>query len=136
MTKMLTSDGAMYTHTHTHSTFTHYPNRKTTACSQILNHPSGKHAHAHLSHTFMMKKSSKMRKTLTSGCSQAAERPRPTGGGEPEIFVQVKLSNRELMHSLGISWGKGSGGVKGDGQREERNEEELQGKQSSCRKVR
>lgn len=31
------------------------------------------------------------------------ERPRPTGGGDPEIFVHVKLSNRELMHSLGIS---------------------------------
>lgn len=77
-----------------------------------------------------------MRKTLTSGCSQAAERPRPTGGGEPEIFVQVKLSNRELMHSLGISLGKRSGGVKGEGQREERNEEELEEKQSSCRKVR
>ncbi len=47
-----------------------------------------------------------MRKTLTSGCSQAAERPRLTGGGggDPEIFVHVKLSNRELMHSLGISW--------------------------------
>ena len=55
-------------------------------------------------HTFMRKKSSRMTKTLTSGCSQAAERPRPTGGGDPEIFVHVKLSNKELMHSLGIYW--------------------------------
>lgn len=52
----------------------------------------------------MRKKSTRMTKTLTLGCSQAAERPRPTGGGDPEIFVHVKLSNRELMHSLGISW--------------------------------
>lgn len=61
-----------------------------------------------------------MRKTLTSGCSQAAERPRLTGGGEdPEIFVHVKLSNRELMHSLGISW-----------RGEERGGEETKGKRS------
>lgn len=52
----------------------------------------------------MMKKSSRMTNTLTSGCSQAAERPRPTGRGDPETFVQVKLSKRELIHSLGISW--------------------------------
>lgn len=30
--------------------------------------------------------------------------PRPGGGGDPEILVQVKLSKRELMHSLGMSW--------------------------------
>lgn len=66
----------------------------------------------------MTKKSSRMMKTLTSGCSQAAERPRPTGRGDPEIFVHVKLSNRELMHSLGISWSGGRrGGGRGEGKR-------------------
>lgn len=44
-----------------------------------------------------------MTKTLTWGWSQADERPRPGGGGDPEILVQVKLSKRELMHSLGMS---------------------------------
>lgn len=65
------------------------------------------HEYTHIyqpSQTFMMKKSSRMTKMLTSGCSQAPERPRPTGRGDPEIFVQVKLSKRELIHSLGISW--------------------------------
>lgn len=70
-----------------------------------------KHALQQL-HTFMRKKSSRMTKTLTSGCSQAVERPRPTGEGDPEIFVHVKLSNKELMHSLGISWGEGVGLMK------------------------
>lgn len=53
--------------------------------------------------TFMTKKRRRMTKTLMSACSQAEERPRPGGGGEPQILVQVKLSNSELMHSLGIS---------------------------------
>lgn len=44
-----------------------------------------------------------MTNTLTLGCSHAAERPRPGGKEVPEILVQVKLSNRELIHSLGIS---------------------------------
>lgn len=56
-------------------------------------------------------------KTLTCGWSQAAERPNPGGAGESQIFVQVKLSNSELMHSLGISspamnWPKPGGNVK------------------------
>lgn len=55
-------------------------------------------------HTFITKKSSRTTKTLTLGCSHAAERPKPTGRGDPQIFVHVKLSNSELMHSLGISW--------------------------------
>lgn len=53
--------------------------------------------------TFMMKKRRRMTNTLTLGCSHAAERPRPGGKEVPEILVQVKLSNRELIHSLGIS---------------------------------
>lgn len=78
----------------------------------------------------MRKKSSRMRKTLTSGCSQAVERPRPTGGGDPEIFVHVKLSNRELMHSLGISWrGGGEGEERGgkEGKAERRRDEGKEG---------
>lgn len=55
------------------------------------------------SSTFMMKKRRRMTKTLTLGCIQADERPRPGGTVDPEILVQVKLSNRELIHSLGIS---------------------------------
>ena len=54
--------------------------------------------------TFMMKKRRRMTKGLMSGCNQAEERPNPGGAGEPQILVQVKLSNRELMHSLGMSW--------------------------------
>ena len=53
--------------------------------------------------TFMMKKRRRMMKTLTRGCSHTEERPRPGGTGDPEILVQVKLSKRELIHSLGIS---------------------------------
>lgn len=53
--------------------------------------------------TFIMKKRRRMTKTLTWGWSQAEERPRPGGRGDPEILVQVKLSKRELMHSLGMS---------------------------------
>lgn len=53
--------------------------------------------------TFMTQKRTRTTKTLTCGWSHADERPRPGGGGYPEILVQVKLSNRELMHSLGIS---------------------------------
>lgn len=44
-----------------------------------------------------------MTKTLTCGWSHAEERPKPGGAGYPEILVQVKLSNKELMHSLGIN---------------------------------
>lgn len=40
---------------------------------------------------------------LTCGWNHAAERPRPGGAVVPQIFVQVKLSKRELTHSLGIS---------------------------------
>lgn len=54
----------------------------------------------------MTKNRSRMTNTLTSGCSQAAERPRPGGGGFPHTLVQVKLSNSELMASLGISYKK------------------------------
>lgn len=53
--------------------------------------------------TFITKKRIRMTKTLTRGCSQAEERPRPGGGGVPQILVQVKLSKRELIHSLGIN---------------------------------
>lgn len=53
----------------------------------------------------MIKKRTRMKKTLTCGWSHAAERPRPGGGGYWEILVQVKLSNRELIHSRGISCG-------------------------------
>lgn len=80
-------------------------------------------------HTFMRKKSSRMTKTLTSGCSQAVERPRPTGEGDPEIFVHVKLSNKELMHSLGISWGGDE-----EGERQQRNETDEGREQISARK--
>lgn len=51
----------------------------------------------------MTKKRRRTTKTLTWGWSQADERPRPGGKGDPEILVQVKLSKRELMHSLGMS---------------------------------
>lgn len=57
--------------------------------------------------TFMTQKRTRTTKTLTCGWSHAAERPRPGGRGDPEILVQVKLSNRELMHSLGISCQRG-----------------------------
>lgn len=43
-------------------------------------------------------------KTLTSEWNQAAERPRPGTIVGSKTFVQVKLSNRELIHSLGISY--------------------------------
>lgn len=107
MTKMLTSSGARHTHTHTVT----LPHKNTQRNNDIHQQPQ----------TFMRKKSSRMRKTLTSGWSQAAERPRPTGGGDPEIFVHVKLSNRELIHSLGISWmgeGEGQKGRKSRGKEE------------------
>lgn len=94
--------------THTH-TFAQKHTEKMTNTKLYTNTYPIKQTHEHThtfqqSQTFMMKKSSRMTNTLTSGCSQAAERPRPTGGGDPEIFVQVKLSNREFIHSLGISW--------------------------------
>ena len=71
----------------------------------------------------MMKKSNRMRKTLTSGWIQAAERPSPGGGAELSTLVQVKLSNKELIHSLGISW-RGGGGGRGRDRREGREREE------------
>lgn len=57
--------------------------------------------------TFMTQKRRRTTKTLTCGWSHADERPRPGGAGDPEILVQVKLSNRELIHSRGISCQKG-----------------------------
>lgn len=51
----------------------------------------------------MTKKRRRTTKTLTCGWSHTEERPRPGGGGYPVILVQVKLSNRELIHSLGIN---------------------------------
>lgn len=55
----------------------------------------------------MMKKRRRITKTLMCGWSHADELPRPGGAGDPEILVQVKLSNRELIHSLGINCQKG-----------------------------
>lgn len=46
----------------------------------------------------------RMMKMLTSEWNQAAERPRPGSKVGSQTFVQVKLSNRELIHSLGISY--------------------------------
>lgn len=51
----------------------------------------------------MMKKRSSMINTLTSELSQTEDRPRPGGGGALHILVQVKLSKREFIASLGIS---------------------------------
>lgn len=52
----------------------------------------------------MMKKRRRMMKTLTFEWNQAVERPRPGTMVGSKTFVQVKLSNRELIHSLGISY--------------------------------
>lgn len=45
-----------------------------------------------------------MMKMLTSEWNQAVERPRPGSIVGSQTFVHVKLSNRELIHSLGISY--------------------------------
>lgn len=54
--------------------------------------------------TFMIKNRMRIIKTLTSEWNQAMDIPRPGSKVGSQTFVQVKLSNKELIHSLGISY--------------------------------